>query len=89
MRTGQTAARMLPYTFAYNFSLGRSYFLRFLIWQDTENGRKVIDTSAVKENGFLEQEQETYSKKLKVTPRTIVVLMAVEEEKKDASVAAL
>ena len=46
-------------------------------------------TSAVKENGFLEQEQETYSKKLKVTPRTIVVLMAVEEEKKDASVAAL
>ena len=62
--------------------------MRFLIWQDTENGRK-IDTSAVKENGFLEQEQETYSKKLKVTPRTIVVLMAVEEEKKDASVAAL
>ena len=51
--------------------------------------KKVIDTSAVKENGFLEQEQETYSKKLKVTPRTIVVLMAVEEEKKDASVAAL
>ena len=50
---------------------------------------EVIDTSAVKENGFLEQEQETYSKKLKVTPRTIVVLMAVEEEKKDASVAAL
>ena len=51
--------------------------------------KKVIDTSAVKENGFLEQEQETYSKKLKVTPRTIVVLMAVEEEKKDASVVAL
>ena len=51
--------------------------------------KKVIDTSTVKENGFLEQEQETYSKKLKVTPRTIVVLMAVEEEKKDASVAAL
>ena len=51
--------------------------------------KKVIDTSAVKENGFLEQEQETYSKKLKVTPRTIVVLMAEEEEKKDASVAAL
>ena len=55
---------------------GKIVFLRFLIWQE-------------KENGFLEQEQETYSKKLKVTPRTIVVLMAVEEEKKDASVAAL
>ena len=27
--------------------------------------KKVIDTSAVKENGFLEQEQETYSKKLR------------------------
>ena len=51
--------------------------------------KKVIDTSAVEENGFLEQKQETYSKKLKVTPRTIVVLMAVEEENKDASVAAL
>lgn len=48
----------------------------------------MIDTSAVKENGFLEQEQKLIVK-LKVTPRTIVVLMAVEEEKKDASVAAL
>ena len=49
----------------------------------------MIDTSAVEKKCFPDQEQETYSKKLKVTPRTIVVLMAVEEEKKDASVAAL
>lgn len=51
--------------------------------------KKVIDTSAVNENGFLDENEETYSKKLEIAPRTIVVLLAVEEEKKDASVAAL
>ena len=44
--------------------------------------KKVIDTSAVEKKCFPDQEQETYSKKLEITPRTIVVLMAVEEEKK-------
>ena len=51
--------------------------------------KKVIDTSAVNENGFLDENEETYSKKLEIAPRTIVVLLAVEEERKDASVAAL
>lgn len=51
--------------------------------------RKVIDTSAVKENGFPDEDEKKYSKKLEVAPRTIVVMIAVEEEKKDASVAAL
>ena len=51
--------------------------------------KKVIDTSAVKENGFLSESEEKYNKKLEIAPRTIVVLLAVEEEKKDASVAAL
>ena len=59
-------------------------------------GKKVIDTSAVKENGFLHEDSETYKKKLEIAPRTIVVLLAEQEEnkdakedRKDASVAAL
>ena len=51
--------------------------------------KKVIDTSAVEENGFLNESEEKYSRKLEIAPRTIAVLLAVEEEKKDASVAAL
>ena len=51
--------------------------------------KKVIDTSTVKENGSWSRNRKLIVKRLKVTPRTIVVLMAVEEEKKDASVAAL
>lgn len=47
--------------------------------------RKVIDTSSLKENGFLHMEAEKYEKKLEIAPRTIVVLLAVEEGKKDAS----
>lgn len=79
---------MLPYTLHITFT-GKIVFFALPNLAGYRKWKKVIDTSAVKENGFLEQEQETYSKKLKVTPRTIVVLMAVEEEKKDASVAAL
>lgn len=47
--------------------------------------RKVIDTSSLKENGFLHMEAEKYEKKLEIAPRTIVVLLAIEEGKKDAS----
>ena len=32
----------------------------------------------------LKKAKEKYSKKLEIAPRTIVVLLAVEEEKKDA-----
>ena len=72
---------------AYNFHWETREFalpnLRHRRW------KKVIDTSAEKENYFLEENEEKYSKKLEIAPRTIVVLLAVEEEKKDASVAAL
>lgn len=52
--------------------------------------KKVIDTSAVEENGFFHGNGKEYKKKLEIAPRTIVVLLAVEEEKAhDASVAAL
>ena len=72
---------------------------RTLALPDLPGGRrwkKVIDTSAVKENGFLHEDSETYKKKLEIAPRTIVVLLAEQEEnkdakedRKDASVAAL
>ena len=72
---------------AYNFHWETREFalpnLRHKRW------KKVIDTSAEKENYFLKESEEKYSKKLEIAPRTIVVLLAVEEEKKDASVAAL
>ena len=45
--------------------------------------KKVIDTSAMKENGFFHEDGKEYKKKLEIAPRTIVVLLAVEEEKKD------
>ena len=45
--------------------------------------KKVIDTSAMKENGFFHEDGKEYKKKLVIAPRTIVVLLAVEEEKKD------
>ena len=72
---------------AYNFHWETREFalpnLRHKRW------KKVIDTSAEKENYFLKESEEKYSKKLEIAPRTIVVLLAVEEEKKDAPVAAL
>lgn len=44
---------------------------RTLALPDLPGGRrwkKVIDTSAVKENGFLHEDSETYKKKLEIAP---------------------
>ena len=49
---------------------------------------KVIDTSMLKTNGFC-YDDEKHSRKLEIAPRTIVVLLAKQEEKKNASMAAL
>ena len=62
-------------------------------WEDRElalpnlsGGRewkKVIDTSVVSENGFFHGNGEIYKKKLQISPRTMVVLLAVKETKKE------
>ena len=49
---------------------------------------KVIDTSMLKTNGFC-YDDEKHSRKLEIAPRTIVVLLAKQEEKKNAPMAAL
>ena len=50
--------------------------------------KKVIDTSMLKTNGFC-YDDEKYSRKLEIAPRTIVVLLAKQEGEKNASMAAL
>ena len=50
--------------------------------------KKVADTSA-REGGFLTEDQTEYRKSAEISPRTIVVLMGRQEEKKHASVATL
>lgn len=49
---------------------------------------KVIDTSMLKTNGLC-YDDEKHSRKLEIAPRTIVVLLAKQEEKKNAPMAAL
>ena len=50
--------------------------------------KKVIDTSMLKTNGFC-NDDEKYSRKLEIAPRTIVVLLAKQEGEKNAPMAAL
>ena len=72
---------------AYNFHWeNRSVALPNL--PGTSCWTKVIDTSMLKTNGFC-YDDEKYSRKLEIAPRTIVVLLAKQEGEKNASMAAL
>lgn len=50
---------------------------------------KTVDTGDLAGDGFYEDSREKYKKEIEISPRTIVVLLGKQEEKKDAPVASL